>query len=170
MAGGNNDYPILDGYAPSWADFAVKIQATGVSLLTARDIKSLTSGSTVDVGVQKAGGRPKQTTVGEITHECSMTLYLTGARLFEAALKDAAVAAGYVRSGGVAQTSLVQFQLDYVFTPPGTSEIWERRLKGCRVLSDTEAPAEGTDATTVDYKIYVTERVKLVGGVEVSLL
>jgi len=37
-------------------------------------------------------------------------------------------------------------------------------------LSDNEAPAEGTDATTVDYKIQVTERVKVVDGVEIALL
>jgi len=75
-----------------------------------------------------------------------------------------------VRDGGVVQVSLVFFQVDYLFTPPGSVEIIERRLKGCRLLSDNEAPAEGTDATTVDYKIHVTERVKVVDGVEIALL
>jgi hypothetical protein len=170
MAGANNEYPLLDGFAPSWADCTLKIQATGVSLLTARDIKSINSGSTVEVGTQMAGGRPKQTTSGSVSHEGSFTLYLSGALLFERALKDAAVAAGFVRDGGVAQLSLVHFQIDYVFTPPGSTQIWERRMKGCRLLSDAEAPAEGTDATTVDYKVFVTERVKLVDGVECALL
>jgi len=170
MAGANNEYPLLDGFAPSWADCTLKIQPSGVALVTARDMKSINSGSTVEVGTQMAGGRPRQTTVGAVSHEGSFTLYLTGAQIFERALKDAAVAAGYVRDGGVVQLSLVQFQIDYVFTPPGTTAIFERRMKGCRLLSDAEAPAEGTDATTVDYKVFVTERVKIVDGVECALL
>lgn len=170
MAGANNEFPIYDRIAPSWADFSVKIQPSGAALLTARDIKSLNSGSTLEIGVQMAGGRVKQTTTGSATHEGSMTLYLSGAKEFERALKDAAVAAGYTRDGGVVQLGLVFFQIDYTFTPPGTDEIWERRLKGCRLLSESEAPAEGTDATTVDYTFHVTERVKVVDEVEVAIL
>lgn len=170
MAGANNDYPILDGVAPSWADFVLRIQPSGVALVTAKDVKSLSSGSSVEVGTQMAGGRPKRVTTGSLGHECSITLYLSGAQVFERALKDAAVAAGYVRDGGVAQISLVRFQIDYLFTPPGTDDIWERRLKGCRLLTDSEAPAEGTDATTVDYTFFVMERTKIIDGVEVSLL
>lgn len=170
MAGANNDFPILDGIAPSWADFVIKIQPTGASLLNSKDCKSLSSGSTREIGVQMAGGRVKQTTVGSLTHEGSMTLYLSGAVVFERALKEAAEAAGYTRDGGVVQIGLVTFQVDYLFTPPGTTDIWERRLKGCKLLSDSEAPAEGTDATTVDYTFHVTERVKIVDGVEISIL
>jgi len=170
MAGANNEYPLYDGFAPSWADFILKLQPTGVALLTARDVKSLNSGSTVEVGTQMAGGRPRQSTVGSISHEASMTLYLSGAQSFERLLKEAAIAAGYVRDGGVAQLSLVQFQIDYLFTPPGSVAIWERRLKGVRLLSEVEAPAEGTDATTCDYKLFVTERVKVIDGVECALL
>jgi hypothetical protein len=170
MAGANNEFPILDRVTPSWADFVLKIQPSGASLLTARDVKSLTSGSTLEIGLQLAGGRVKQTTTGSASHEASMTLYLSGARAFEKALKEAAETAGYTRDGGVVQIGLVFFQVDYLFTPPGTDEIWERRLKGCRLLSDTEAPSEGTDATTVDYTLHVTERVKVVDGVEVAII
>ena len=166
----NNEYPLLDGIAPSWADVVVKISASGQPLLTTRDIKSISSGSTVEVGVQNAGGRPKQTTTGALSHEGSMTLYLSGAQAFERDLMTAAVAKGLVRNGAIAQISLVRFQIDYLWTPPGAVEIYERRLKGCRLLSDTESPAEGTDPGTVDYKIYVLERVKVIDGREVSLL
>ena len=126
--------------------------------------------SAVEVGVQNAGGRPKQTTTGALSHEGSMTLYLSGAQAFERDLMTAAVAKGLVRNGAIAQISLVRFQIDYLWTPPGAVEIYERRLKGCRLLSDTESPAEGTDPGTVDYKIYVLERVKVIDGREVSLL
>jgi hypothetical protein len=170
MAGANNDYPLLDGIAPSWADFSLKIQPSGVALVTAKDVKSFSSGSTVEVGTQMAGGRPKQVTTGSLGHEASMTLYLSGAQVFERALWNAAQAAGYTRDGGVVQISLVRFQIDYLFTPPGTDDVWERRLKGCRLLTDSEAPSEGNDATTVDYTLFVLERVKVIDGVEVALL
>lgn len=170
MAGANNAFPLLDGFAPSWADVALTISASGVAALDVKDFKSINSGSTVEVGVQSAGGRPRQTTYGAVAHESGFTLYLSGAQKFERMLKDAALAGGLVRDGGVAQLSLVIFGLTYFFTPVGSAEIWERRLKGCRVLSDPEAPAEGTDATTVDYTLYVTERVKVIDGVEYALL
>jgi hypothetical protein len=170
MAGANNDYPLIDGFAPSWADASLKITPTGAPILTARDIKSVTLGSTVEVGVQMAGGRPRQTTAGSISHEAGFTLYATGAKIFERALKDAALAAGLVRDGGVVQISLVFFQGDFLYTPPGAIEIYEHRWKGCRVLSRTTAPAEGTDAATVDYKIYVTDSVEMIDGVPVALL
>lgn len=170
MAGANNDYPLLDGFSPSWADAIVKISPDGAPVLRADDIKSINSGSTVEVGIAKAGGRPKSTTVGELSHEASMTLYYTAAVAFERALKNAAVAAGLTRNGGVAQLSLVFFSITYMFTPPGSSEIYERRLKGVRLLSDSDSASEGTDALTVEYKLHVTERVKVVDGVEVSLL
>lgn len=169
MAGANNDFPILDGIAPSWADVVLKITPAGASLITVRDVKSISSGSTVEVGTQLAGGRPKDVTTGQLGHEGSFTLYLSGAQQFERALMNAAVSANLTRQG-IAQISLVRFQIDYLFTPPGAVEIIERRLKGCRLLSDSEAPAEGTDATTVDYTIFIPERVKVIDGVEVALL
>jgi hypothetical protein len=170
MAGANNEYPLLDGIAPSWADISAKIQATGVALFRAKDLKSLNSGSTVEVGVQQRGGRPYQTTFGALSHEAGLTLYMSAALRLKRTLKDAALAQGLVRDGNIAQISLVFFQIDYAFTPPGTVEIFERRLRGCRLLSDTESYSEGTDPATVDYKLHVTERLWVVDGVEVSLL
>ena len=170
MAGANNEFPILDGFAPSWADVTLKIKPDGASVLTARDIKSISRGRSVDVGIQMAGGRTKRSTVGSSSNEAGFVLYYSGSQAFMRALKDAAIAEGLVRDGNVAQVSLVFFQVDYIFTPPGSSEIIERRLKGCRLLSDTESPAEGTDALTVEYKLFVTESVEVIDGVEVALL
>ena len=170
MAGANNDYPILDKIAPSWADVTCKVQPLNGSLLVTRDFKSINSGATLDIGVQMAGGRVKQTTVGSLTNTFSFTLYLSGAQAFEKALRDVATTAGYVRDGGVVQIGLVFFQFDYLFTPPGSDDIFERRLKGCRLMSDAEASAEGTDAMTVDYTAFVTERVKVIDNVEYALI
>ena len=170
MAGANNEYPILDRIAPSWADVSCKMQPLGGSLLVTRDFKSINSGATLDIGSQMAGGRVKQTTFGQLSNTFSFTLYLSGAQQFEKSLRDAAIAAGYVRDGGVVQIGLVFFQFDYLFTPPGSDDIYERRLKGCRLISDAEASAEGTDAMTVDYTAFVTERVKVIDGVEYALI
>lgn len=170
MAGANNEYPLMDGFAPSWADIKCTLQASDVALLELADIKSVASGSTVEIGHQKHGGRPYSTSVGELSHDCKMSLYATGATKLFRNLKDAALAQGFVRDGGVAQISLVHFTFGYMFTPPGTVNIYEQLWKGCRLLNDSEAPAEGTDVLSVDMSIYVRERIRMIDGVQVSLL
>ena len=170
MAGANNEFPIIDGVVPSWADVTARITPNGAAVLTSRGIKSISSGADLEIGVEMHAGRVYGTTVGQAKANGSMTLYLSAAQDFIKALKDAALTAGYTRDGGIVQAGLVFFQLDYAFTPPGTDTIWERRLKGCRLIGNTEAPAEGTDATTVDYTLHVTERVEVVDGVEVALI
>ena len=74
----NNDYPVLDGVAPSWADVIVKASPVGAPLIEVKDIKGINTGVTLDIGVQKAGGRPKKRTTGEAGYEASITLYREG--------------------------------------------------------------------------------------------
>jgi hypothetical protein len=170
MAGANNEFPLFNGFAPSWADCNLKIQPDSVALLSNRDIKSINFGQTVEVGTQYKGGRVNQSTFGQQSVEGSFTLYLSGAQVFERGLKDSAAAQGLTRDGGVHQLSLVFFSFDYNFTPPGAVEIIERRLLGCRLTGKTEAPAEGTDAITRDYTMFVTEAYDMIDGVKCSLL
>lgn len=170
MAGANNQYPIIDTIAPSWADIKVKLTPDGGSLIVVSDIKAINSGVTVEVGRDKAGGRLKRATTGDATIEAGMTVSLPGSYILEQALLAPAQAAGYVRDGNVVQIGLVRFNIEYSFTPPGSELIYERRLKGCRLLSDPETHSEGTDPTVVEYTLLVHERVKVIDGVEYALL
>jgi len=169
MAGANNDYPLMDGFAPSWADISASIYGEDLDILV-KHLKSVSGGSTLEPGTQLLGGRPYATSVGSSSHEGKLSLYAIGAQIFMRGLKNAAVAKGFVRDGGIVQVGLVHFDLDYRFTPPGTSSIFERSLRGCRLVGISEAPAEGSDPLVIEYTLSVTDRTEMVDGVQVALI
>src|ERR1044071_8644261 len=88
--------PLLDGVAPSWADISVRISPSagggGVAgavigavanavvgnLLELGDIKAINTGTSVDLGEQREGGRVIKRTRGSVSYEASMTLYASG--------------------------------------------------------------------------------------------
>ena len=161
----NNDYPVLDGIAPSWADAKVTATATGVSLIEVKDIKSINTGSTVEVGDQKAGGRVIKRTVGEASNEASMVLYREGYQKLLRGLKALAPLRGNTRV-----ISLVHFGVSFQFTPPGSAEIYETRIKGCRITGRALNGSEGTDAAEVEVTLNPIEVVDVIDGEEVALL
>jgi hypothetical protein len=169
MAEANTKYPLLDRFAVCWADLSLRVNAPGVAPLTTGDFASLDSESSVSVGEQTLGLRPYATTVGELSHSGSMSLYLSGALLFDSALQKAAAQDDYIRDGEIYQLSPVLFEIYYAFRPIAKMPIIERMLRGCRVLKESEKLANKSDAVTVDYTIHVTERLKKVNGVWTSL-
>lgn len=161
----NNDYPTLDGIAPSWADVSVRLKGSETVLLDMRDIKSISTGRKVDEGVQKAGGRVMQRTSGEGSQDASCTLYQSGYIKLIRNLSKVAP-----KRGNIALIRFVHFGIDFQYTPPGSTEIFERRLKGCFVKEDDMNGSEGSDAATVDVTLSVIEIVDVVDGVEVALI
>lgn len=145
----NQQMPVLDGISPSWADVSCKISITGAPLIEMFDFKSISSGRSVDVGEQRgaSGGRVMKTTTGAGKNEASATLYYDGyLQLIEGLSLVAPTRAG----GDEVAVSLVHFQIQYQFTPFGSTRIYNRLIQGCRLVGDTSAPAEGTDAHTID--------------------
>lgn len=165
----NNDYPVLDGVAPSWADIIIKIAAPGAPVLDSKHFKSINTSRTVEVGEQKAGGRTMKRTTGGSKCEASATLYREGAQILWRTLMIAAEAQGLVR-GNQVLISLVHFGLQIQHTPINSVEIFTRRLKGCRVLTDALNGAEGNDADTVDIGLNPIEIADVIDGKEVVLL
>lgn len=161
----NNDFPVVDGIAPSWADVALTLSAPGVEPLKTSDIAAINFGSTVEVGAQKSGGRVVKRTTGEVSHEGSITFYRAGYQKFLRHLKGLAPINGNRRS-----MSLVHFNAVAQLTPPGSVEIFERRAKGCRMTSAPMALAEGTDADQIEVSLSVVDVVDMIDGEEVSLL
>ena len=143
----NQEFPVLEGVAPSWADVGFRFSITGAPLLEMIDIKSLSSGRSVEVGEQRgaSGGRVLKRTTGAEKNEASATLYYDGFIKLVDALSGVAPLRGDERV-----LSLVHFDVQYQFTPPGSTRIYDRRLLGCRYLGDTLAASEGTDAQPVD--------------------
>lgn len=162
----NDDFPILNGIAPSWADISVKTQGAGLPLIDHKDIKSCTRTRTVEEGVQRApGGRIMRRTTGQPSQEFAWVLYRTGYEIFYATLAEIAP----VR-GNVAKVSLVFFDIQVMHTPPGSDQIFQYRVKGARVIGDTMAHAEGVEADTVEVPLSTVEVVDVINGREVALL
>lgn len=145
------EFPLLDGFAPSWADVSCTLTPSGAALLDISDIKSIKTTLSLDVGEQRgaSGGRVLAVTAGSSKDEAEMTLYYSG---FVKMLNGLRPLAPLVR-GNQRRLSLVRFGLIYQFTPPGSTAIYEVRIKGCRYIGRDMAPAEGPDAVTVDVKL-----------------
>jgi hypothetical protein len=163
----NNDYPVLDGISPSWADVVVRLSAEGSPILECKDIKSINTNRSVDLGEQKAGGRVKKRTAGDGKQDASMTVYYDSYLKLMRALKASPKCP---RRGNIALVRYVHFGINYAYTPVGSDEIFERRIKGCCVISDPINGSEGTDATTVDLGLSAIEITQVIDGEEVALI
>jgi hypothetical protein len=160
------EYPVLDGVAPSWADIEVRIaQPGGGVLIEMGDIVSISSGCTVEVGRQKEGGRTIKRTAGDSSEEANIVLYLSGYQKLLRGLKAAAPKRGNQR-----RLSLVSFNILQIWTPFGTSEIFERRIKGCRILGNASDNSEGTDAARIEIPLDPMQVVDVIDGEECVLL
>jgi hypothetical protein len=163
----NNQYPVLDGIAPSWADIVVKTTGTGLALLDMADIKSINTGTTVEVGDQigASGGRVLKRTAGSVKSTATWTLYRSG---YQKLLRNLMVAAP--RRGNQALISLVHFQIQVQHTPPADVEIYEYRMKGCRLGGRNLNGQEGNEADVVEVPLLVIEIADIIDGVEVVML
>lgn len=127
------------------------------------DIAAIDSGWTVEVGEQREGGRVIKRTRGSVSYEASMTLYASGyQKLLRGLLEQATT-----NTKGQALISLVHFTVNVQFTPPGSDDILEYRLKGCRILGRNLNSAEGNDATQIELPLNPIEIADVIDGVEV---
>ncbi len=163
----NNEFPILDGIAPSWADIIVRGSADGAPLLEMKDIAAIDTGSTVEIGEQRgaSGGRVIRRTTGAASYEASWTLYRSGWQKLLRAWMALAPARGNQRA-----ISLVHFNIQVFHTPPGDTEIYEYRIKGCRIAGRTLNAAEGTEAQQVEVPLNPIEIADVIDNVEVVML
>lgn len=161
----NNDYPVLDGISPSWADVIVRASPAGAPLLDVKDIAALNTNASVDVGQQKAGGRVMKRTTGESSFEASWTLYHDGYVKFIRGIKSL-----MPRRGNQRLITLVHFGIQIQWTPPGSVEIFERRIKGARILGSALNGAEGTDANKIEMSLSPIQIVDMIDGEEVVIL
>ncbi len=160
-------YPTLNGVAPSWADVTATITGEDVPTLDTVDFAALNYSSLVEIGEQRgaSGGRVMRRTVGAKTDEAAITYYKTGLMTLFRGLKDAAPKRGNQR-----QISLAFFDVLIQQTPPGTTEIFTVKFKGCRLIGLTAAQAEGVDADQIEVPLSVGEIVWIVDGEEIVLL
>ncbi|HEX5046715.1 MAG TPA: hypothetical protein VFX89_06300 [Gammaproteobacteria bacterium] len=163
----NNEYPVYNGFAVSWADLEAKISPDGGDLFSIDDIAAFHTGRTVEVGEQRGrtGGRVKKHTLGAGSQEASVTFYRDGYQKF---LRKLAALAPM--RGNQAVLTAVVFTIDFKHTPLNDDEIYQRIVRGCRVIGDTIDGAEGTDADQIEVPLLCKEIVDMIDGKEVVLI
>lgn len=166
-----NDFPLVNGIVPSFADISVKVSPTGAPLLTMNDIAAVKRGRTVDIGDQggASGGRVMARTTGSAKHTFEWTLYRSGHSLLLENLVPVAIAQNLVR-GNQVRVGLVHFGVQVQHTPPGSVRVFEWRAKGVRVAGDSMDAGEGNDADKVDVPCNTIEVVDMINGKEVVLI
>lgn len=163
----NNEYPLYNGIAVSWADLDAKVSPEGGALFTVNDIAAFHTGRSVEVGEQRGrtGGRVKKRTAGASSQECSITFYRDGFQNFLRNLAKIAPSRGPQKA-----ISLVHFTIDFKHTPLNDVEIYQRICRGCRYLGDTLDGAEGVDADQIEVPISTIEIVDIIDGEEIVLV
>lgn len=161
------EYPTLNDLAPSWADIVTSFTIYGGSLLETTDYSAINWSSSVEVGEKRgaSGGRVMARTSGAASHEASATFYRSGFRKLLRALMEKAPVRGNQRL-----VSLVGFDVLIQHTPVGETEIYQTKIKGCRLLGASASMAEGVDADVLELTLNPIEIVQIIDGVEVALL
>jgi hypothetical protein len=148
-------YASLIDFASSFASAKIAITPNDGVTLDDADITAVSHSGSIEVGVQKSGGRLRARTEGEVSHEASVTFYRSGFRK----LRDALVAAApeYAVVGNQIRLGLIHFDIDISHTPPGQDAIQKTRIKGCRLAGYSDSIAEGPDADQVEVPLSVAE-------------
>jgi hypothetical protein len=163
----SNDYPILNGIAPSFADIALKITPDGGPILDTKDFSALSDGRSIEVGEQRgaSGGRVMRRTSGSISYEGSITFYRSGYQKLYRELAKLAPSRGNQKV-----IRFVHFGVQIQHAPVGDVEIYDRRWRGVHLLGDGFDLSEGTDADQIEVPVSIIEIVDIIDGAEIALL
>jgi hypothetical protein len=139
-----SEYPTLQDVAPSWADVRANFTIYGGQQIITPDIAAIKWSDKVEVGLVRGtnGGRKSKRTTGQYDCEATVTFYREGWRTF--------------RTGLVAKNvkiSLVGFDIMIQHTPPGSTEIFNVKIAGCRIIGRSSDMAEGADAEKIEIPI-----------------
>ena len=163
----NQAYPSLNDIDPSWADIGVTFTVFGGALIDMADIAGLKWSRKVEVGERRgaSGGRVMARTTGQGSQEASATLYRGGLRRLIKGLASKAPLRGNQR-----RIALVAFDIMIQHTPPGETEIYQTKIKGCRYLGDSDDMKEGNEADKIEVTLNPIEIVQIVNGEEIVLI
>lgn len=138
------EYPTLNGIAPSWADARITFPVYGGATVITPDVKAIKWSDKVDLGIVRGtnGGRKTKRTTGQYDCDATVTFYRDGWRIFREALatKDARI-------------SLVGFDILVQHTPPGESRIFNVKIAGCRITGRSADMSESADAETIEIPV-----------------
>jgi len=162
------EYPLLNGNAPSWADVSTVINVAGGATHKDIDYKSIKWSSKRSFGEQRgaSGGRVIRQTTGSIKDEGSCEYYKSGLiKLVEALIPVAP------RRGNRVRISMVQFDIVILHSVPGDPKVYHEEMRGCRLSSFESSLTEGDEPEIVPMDLAPMECVwVLEDGTEVGLL
>ncbi len=163
----NEDYPVFDGIAPSWADVQITAKPGTGALLAMKEIQAINTGTAVTFGEQSgaSGGRVMKRTTGSQKLTSSMTLYRSGYQKFIRGLVPFAK-----RRGNQVLLATAHFDIDYQLTPFNDVEIYETSLSGCKLAGRDLNGKEGDDADVVDVPLSIAQIADIVDGLELVML
>lgn len=163
----NQAYPSINDIAPSWADIGITFTVGGGDALDMMDIAAIKWSRKVEVGDQRgtSGGRVMARTTGQGSQEASATLYRSGLRKLLKSLMSKAPTRGNQKV-----ISVVAFDILIQHTPPGETEIYTTKIKGCRYLGDSDDMKEGNEADKLEITLNPIEIAQIIDGQEVVLL
>jgi len=138
------EYPTLNEVEPSWADLRLSFPLYGGETVITDDVAAVKWSDKVEVGIVRgtSGGRKRKRTTGQSECDCTVTFYKSGWKRFREALAKINP-----------KISLVGFDIIAQHTPPGTTEIHNVKIAGCRVLGRSADMAEGADADKVEVAV-----------------
>jgi hypothetical protein len=167
----NNEFPIYNNVAPSWADLQSFVSGLDLQLFEMSDVNAVNTSSALEVGEAHQGGRVSATTTGSVANEFTMTFYQQGFDVFLERLADACreLGGGYMR-GDIARVGLVHFNVALLHTPPTTDRIDEVELNGIRYTGRTRNVSQGTDANMVEVTFHAKEIIDITNGKKTALL
>jgi hypothetical protein len=159
----NQSFALLDDIAPSFADIAMEIKGIGTPVLKTLDFKAINTGCQVDIGKLRgaSGGRVRRRTTGQVEYSASITIYRQGWQALLKNLGPIMPTRGSQRIWGLVHCSIV-----YFWTPPGSVEIFETRIKSARFKGRDLASAESTDPDELEIALDPGEIADVIDGIE----
>ena len=157
------DFAILDGVAVSFADIDANITVLGGESLKLTGFKEISSKNEIKTENQTApDGTIVAVTTGIPEPSAAMTLFRNGyQRLKRFLLQYAPV------RNGVKRLDLVPFTLTVIHDPPGSTEIYHRVVKGCRLTGSDVKNAQGPGVDEVPVNLVPKKVVDIIDGEEV---
>ena len=138
------EYPTLNEVEPSWADIKLSFPVYGGETVITNDIAGVKWSDKVDVGVVRGtnGGRKTKRTTGLLDNDASVTFYRSGWAAFRKVL-----------AAKNPRISLVGFDILIQHTPPGSTEVFNVKIAGCRITGRSGDMAEGADADKIEIAV-----------------
>lgn len=163
----SQEYPLLNGYAPSWADIITTINVQDGPTIKDIDYAELKWSSKVSFGEQRgaSGGRVIAQTTGSQKDEGSCVYYKSGLWRLLDVLADVAPVRGNQRA-----VSAVRFNITILHTPYGSDVVYHEFMRGCRLASFESSMKEGDEAEQVPMDLAPMQTGWIVNGKEIVLL